>query len=54
MIWNAIEEVTPPPPKTQLSAESEITPVNIDEFLDVEEVVEKTPINNNDRDIPCC
>lgn len=49
---NAIEEVTPPPPKTQLSAESEITPVNIDEFLDVEEVVEKTPINNNDRDIP--
>lgn len=49
---NAIEEANPPPPKTQLSAESEITPVNIDEFLDVEEVVEETPINNNEREIP--
>tara|TARA_B100001094_G_C18195950_1_gene810964 strand:- start:8549 stop:9466 length:918 start_codon:yes stop_codon:yes gene_type:complete len=49
---NAIEEVTPPSTKKDLSAESEITPVKIDEFLDVEEVVEETPINNNDRDIP--
>lgn len=49
---NAIEEANPSPPKTQLSAESEITPVNIDEFLDVEEVVEETPINNNEREIP--
>ena len=42
---NAIEEVTPPSTQTELSAESEITPVKIDEFLDVEEGVEETPMN---------
>ena len=49
---NAIDETTPPPTKTELSSESEITPVKIDEFLDVEEKVSEPPINNNERDIP--
>ncbi len=49
---NAKEETTPPPTNTELSSESEITPVKIDEFLDVEEKVSEPPINNNERDIP--
>ena len=47
---NAIEE--PSPINEEVSTESEITPVNIDEFLEVEETVQETPINNNERDIP--
>ena len=47
---NAIEE--PSPINEEVSTESEITPVNIDEFLEVEETVQETPINNNEREIP--
>ena len=49
---NAIEEEQTSSMNGEESTESEITPVNIDEFLEVEETVQETPINNNERDIP--
>ncbi len=49
---NAIEEEQTSSMNAEVSTEPEITPVNIDEFLEVEETIQETPINNNERDIP--
>jgi len=49
---DAIEERPSSVNDTPQPIESEINPVNIDEFLEVEETIEGKPINNQDREIP--